>query len=74
MRRRGESKWKYSMPKCILCKHHFKLYQGNSYYCFVDNTEYYGDSFNDIRDPHNELGYICYKCSKDIMKDNRLEQ
>lgn len=59
-------KWKYNMPKCILCQHRFRIYKGNSYYCLAKNTEYYGDSFHDIRDPHYELGYICYKCGKNI--------
>ena len=59
-------KRKYRVYRCVLCKHPFRLYHGNSYYCFVENTEYYGDSFSDIRDPHYELGYICYKCGKGL--------
>ena len=39
--------------------------EGEGYF-FGYDTDYYGDSFDDMRDPHHIIGHYCKKCGEKL--------
>lgn len=55
--------------KCIICNNTIPEYKDQqAVYFFGRDTDYYGDSFSDERDPHEEIGCICDTCG-DILRE-----
>jgi hypothetical protein len=56
--------------KCLRCRRNLlidNIRRGVGYF-FGYDSDYYGDSLEDSRDPHNVIGYYCEKCGQKIEK------
>ena len=61
--------------ECLLCGQKLKIdyiQEGDGYF-FGYDTNYYGMGMDDIKDPHEVIGYYCKRCGDKLRDKVKIE-